>query len=102
MILDLLTGGALSLAKAIFGSTVNQLTPLSLALGFKLLKIQYGLLQHEKVVKVPWAIHYRDAIDMNYAYDIEFAFPIDIANPQILINTVGYVVSLTDKYSRTG
>ena len=67
-----------------------------------MLKIQYGWLQHENVVKVPWAVHYWDATDMGYAYDFEFAFPIDINNPQILIDAVGVVVSLTKQYSDTG
>ena len=102
MILDLITGGASSIAKAIFGSVFNQLTPLSLSLAFKMLKVQYGWLQHENVVKMPWAIHYRDAIDLTYAYDIEFAFPIDISNPQILIDAVGVVVSLTNQCCTTG
>lgn len=62
----------MSIMKSIFGSLVNNLTPVSLALAFKMLKIQYGILQSDNLVKIPWAIHYRDAIDMNYAYDMLF------------------------------
>ena len=92
----------MSIGKAIFGSMVNKFTPLTLALAFKMLKFQYGKLQEEEVVKTPWAIHYRDAIDMNYAYDMEFAFPIDITNPEILNDAVKVVVDLTGSYSKHG
>lgn len=92
----------MSMGKAIFDSMMTKFTPLTLALAFKMLKIQYGKLQEAEIVKAPWAVHYRDAIDMNYAYDMEFAFPIDISDPWILNQAVKVVVDLTASYSKNG
>ena len=92
----------MALAKTILGSLLTKITPLSLALGFKLLKFQYGDLQENEVVKIPWAVHYRDAIDLTYAYDMEFAFPIDIDNPVILTEASKTVIDLTKSYSENG
>lgn len=102
MIMDVISGGALTIASAILGSLQYYLTPLTLALGFKMLKLQYGGAQADQVVKVPWAVHYRDAIDLNYAYDLEFAFPIDIADPEIINKAVQVVVDATFSFSRDG
>lgn len=102
MLMDVIAGGALTVAKAVFGSMMNYFTPLTLSLGFKMLKFQYGTLQEEEVVKAPWAVHYRDAIDMNYAYDLEFAFPIDINDPSILNDAVKIVVDETTTFSSNG
>ncbi len=67
-----------------------------------MLKIQYGLFQSHENVKVPWAVHYRDGIDLSYAYDMEFAFPIDIENPQVLIDAIQVVIDHTEKYALDG
>ena len=92
----------MSLGKAIFSSMLNKFTPLTLSLAFKMLKFQYGKLQGDEIVKVPWAIHYRDAIDLNYAYDTEFAFPLDIKDPKVINDAVKVVVDTTASYAATG
>ena len=102
MIMDVIAGGAMSIANKILGSMINYITPLTLALAFKMLKYQYGCLQKDEVVKIPWAVHYRDAIDMNYAYDMEFAFPIDIQDPWILNEAVQIVVDHSVNFSSKG
>ena len=75
------------------------ITPLFLTMGFQTIKQQYGGLQKEQVVKQPWAIHYRDGIDLSPVYDMEFAFPLDIGNPTALSNAVKTVVTLTEEYA---
>ncbi len=102
MIMDVVAGGAMSMEKAILGSMQSKFTPLTLALAFKMLKFQYDQHQNDEIVKAPWAIHYRDAIDLNYAYDIEFAFPIDIKDPKVLNDAVNIVIDHTTSYSKKG
>ena len=75
------------------------ITPLFLTLGFQAIKLQYGELQPEQVVKQPWAVHYRDGIDLMPVYDMEFAFPVDINNPVAITKAVKTVVMLTEEYS---
>lgn len=101
-IMDVVAGEGITLSKNIFGSMFNKFTPVSLAMGFKMLKIQYGLFHSHEHVKAPWAVHYRDGIDLMYCYDMEFAFPIDIENPQVLIDAVQVVIDHTEKYALDG
>lgn len=102
MLLDVITGVGLTLVKAILGPLFYAITPLTLSLGFTLLKFQYGVRQQEETVKIPWAIHYRDAIDLNYANDIEFAFPIDINNPTIINAAVQDVIEVVQEFIQAG
>ena len=101
MILDVVTGEALTLAKAVIQTLPAAVQLLLFPLALKVLEWQYGN-QQEEVVKVPWAIHYRDGIDLSYAYDIEFGFPLDINNPTVLINAVDAVVTTTRRYAIDG
>ena len=75
------------------------ITPLFLTMGFQTIKKQYGDLQPEQVVKQPWAVHYRDGIDLMPVYDMEFAFPLDISNPTALSKAVKTVVEITEEYA---
>ena len=68
-------------------------------MGFQTIKKQYGDLQPEQVVKQPWAVYYRDGIDLIPVYDMEFAFPLDISNPTALSNAVKTVVEITEEYA---
>ncbi len=77
-------------------------TPFTLLGAFQQLKFQYGTMQGDEVVRTPWAIHYRDAIDLMPVYDVEFAFPIDIDNPEVLVQAIWEVVKVTARYARFG
>ena len=77
-------------------------TPIALMIGFQAVKMQYGTLQADKVVRTPWAIHYRDAIDIMRVYDIEFAFPTDIKHPVLAVKAVRKVIEITEKYAYEG
>lgn len=77
-------------------------TPISLMIGFQAVKMQYGTLQADKVVRTPWAIHYRDAIDIMRVYDIEFAFPTNIKHPVLAVKAVRKVIEITEKYAYEG
>ena len=101
MILDVVTGGAMTVAKAVIQTLPEVVQLLLFPLSLKMLEWQYGK-QEEEVVKVPWAIHYRDGVDLSYAYDMEFAFPLDINNPTALINAVDVVVKTTRRYAIEG
>ena len=101
MILDVVTGGAMTVAKAVMQTLPEVVELLLFPLSLKMLEWQYGK-QEEEVVKTPWAIHYRDGIDLSYAYDIEFAFPLDINNPTALITAVDAVVKTTRRYATEG
>ena len=78
------------------------LTPLMLGLGFQGLKFQYGKLQGKEVVKIPWAVHYRDGIDLMPCTDMEFAFPIDITDPRNAVKAIHAVVRITKSYAMKG
>ena len=77
-------------------------TPFTLMFGYQSVKFQYGTLQGQEVVRTPWAVHYRDAIDLMPCYDIEFAFPIDITDPVVAVKAVQEVVKITARYARLG
>ena len=74
-------------------------TPISLMIGFELVKLQYGTFQTEEVVRTPWAVHYRDGIDIMTVYDLEFAFPIDIKHPVKAVKAIREVIDITEKYA---
>jgi hypothetical protein len=76
-------------------------TPIKLMIGFELLKLQYST-QLEEVVRTPWAIHYRDGIDMMTVYDMEFAFPIDIQHPLRAVKAIRKLVEIVEKYALHG
>lgn len=73
-----------------------------LGLGFQALKLQYGTLQEKEVVKTPWAVHYRDGIDLMPVTDMEFAFPIDINNPIKAVKAIHAVIDITKNYALKG
>ena len=75
--------------------------PVKLMIGFELLKLEYGT-QLKKVVRTPWAIHYRDGIDIMTVYDMEFAFPIDIKDPQVLVHAIRILIDIVEKYAAEG
>ena len=83
-------------------ANVPGITPFTLLSTFQELKFQYGSLQGDEVVRTPWAIHYRDAVDLTPCYDTEFAFPIDIKNPEVLVKAIWAVVRITARYARCG
>ena len=76
--------------------------PVSLMVGFQLVKLQYGATQKEEVVRTPWAIHYRDGIDLMTVYDVEFAFPVDITNPSNVHDAVRRVIDIVQDYAYNG
>ena len=78
------------------------LTPLTSMHGYQLLRLQYGVLQPDEVVRTPWAIHYLDALDVMPVYDLEFAFPIDIDNPVAAVEAIRKVVQITEEYAEGG
>lgn len=80
-------------------SKLPGVTPLYLAMGFQMVKLQYGVLQPNQVVQQPWAVHYRDGLDLMPVYDMEFAFPLDINNPVALTDAVNTVVTITEQYA---
>ena len=77
-------------------------TPFALMFSFEGLKMQYGTLQGYEVVRTPWAIHYRDAIDVMPVYDVEFAFPINITNPELAVKAIHAVITITRDYAKHG
>ena len=77
-------------------------TPVSLMIGFELVKMQYGTAQKETVVRAPWAIHYRDGIDITRVYDVEFAFPINIKNPLKAVKALKKLADIVEKYAFEG
>ena len=77
-------------------------TPFALGATFEGLKLQYGTLQGYEVVRTPWAIHYRDAIDAIPVYDVEFAFPIKIDNPELAVKAIHAVIDITKEYAKQG
>lgn len=77
-------------------------TPISLLVGFELVKLQYGTFQTDEVVRTPWAIHYRDGVDLMRVYDLEFAFPINIKNPVKAVQAIRKVVDIVQKYAYEG
>ncbi len=79
------------------------LVPLGVKTGFEVVKRQYGGDQQKNaVVRVPWAVHFRDAIDLISVYDLEFGFPIDIEDPQKAVQAVRAVIDITTSYARKG
>lgn len=70
-------------------------------MGFELLKLEYGT-QLTKVVRTPWAIHYRDGIDIMTVYDMEFAFPVDIKDPKVLVQAITELIKIVRKYAAEG
>ena len=77
-------------------------TPASLMVGFELVKLQYGTFQKDEVVRTPWAVHYRDAIDIMRVYDVEFAFPVDIKHPLVVVKAVRKVIDIVEDYAFNG
>ena len=77
-------------------------TPVSLMIGFELVKRQYGTLQKEEVVRTPWAIHYRDGIDIMRVYDVEFAFPINIKHPLKAVQALRKLIDIIEHYAFEG
>ena len=76
--------------------------PLSLMTGYQLVKMQYGTFQQEEVVRTPWAIHYRDGLDIMKVYDMEFAFPINITNPLLVVKAVRKLIEIVEDYAFNG
>ena len=77
-------------------------TPVSLMIGFELVKMQYGTAQKKKVVRTPWAIHYRDGIDITRVYDVEFAFPLNIKNPLKAVKALRKMADIVEDYAFEG
>ena len=77
-------------------------TPVSLMIGFELVKLQYGTFQKEEVVRTPWAVHYRDGIDIMTVYDLEFAFPININHPLAAVKAIRKVIDIAENYAYKG
>ena len=77
-------------------------TPLSVMIGFELVKLQYGTFQTKEVVRTPWAIHYRDGIDKMAVYDVEFAFPTDINDPVNVVKAIRKVINCVKNYAFGG
>ena len=72
--------------------------PFAVGAGFQGVKFQYS--QHgDEIVRTPWAVHYRDAIDLMTANDLEFAFPINIDNPTRAVKAIREVVQITKKFA---
>ena len=78
------------------------LTPFALSAGFEGLKFQYEKLQGDEIVRTPWAVHFRDAVDLMPAYDMEFGFPIDIKNPTKAVQAIRVVLQTTTVYALSG
>lgn len=76
-----------------------QLTPFALAIGFQGVKFQYEQ-QADEIVRTPWAVHYRDGIDLMPVQDIEFAFPIDINNPIVAVKAIRAVMKITKEHAK--
>lgn len=94
-----------SLGDSFVGPYIQQhpaFSVINLNLGFQAMKFQYGSLQGDEVVRTPWAVHYRDAIDLMPVYDMEFAFPIDINHPVLAIKAIYACVKVTRHYSLNG
>jgi len=83
-------------------SKVPSLTPYALNIGFQGVKFQYGTLQGDEIVQTPWAVHYRDALDLMPVHDMEFAFPIDINKPTLAVKAIRHVVNVTEHYAKHG
>lgn len=79
-----------------------EITPYALKAGFHAVKLQYGTLMPDEVVRTPWAIHFRDAIDLMPVYDMEFAFPINIYNPIKAVMAIKKCVQITAEWARDG
>jgi hypothetical protein len=94
------TGGEYFLAPMM--KNLPDTTPLSVMIGYQLVKMQYGTFQQDEVVRTPWAIHYRDAIDKMTVYDIEFAFPTDINHPLTVVKAIRKVIDIVEKYAFEG
>lgn len=94
------TGGEYILSPLM--KNVPGVTPISLLIGFQLVKLQYGTLQEEEVVRTPWAIHFRDGIDIMRVYDLEFAFPIDIDHPLKAVQAIRKVIDIVKDYAFNG
>ena len=94
------TGGEYFLAPMM--KNLPDTTPLSVMIGYQLVKMQYGTFQQDEVVRTPWAIHYRDAIDKMTVYDIEFAFPTDINHPLKAVKAIRKVIEIVEKYAFEG
>ena len=94
------TGGKYVLSPLM--SNLPKSTPVSLLIGFELVKLQYGQSQGEEVVRAPWAVHYRDGIDIMKAYDLEFAFPTCINNPVTAVKAIQKVTEIVEAYAKKG
>ena len=75
---------------------------MTLGLTYQELKFQYGTLQHDEIVKTPWAVHYRDSIDLMPVTDMEFAFPINLSKPTKAVEAIHAVVEITKEYAING
>ena len=82
--------------------TLPGTTPLSLMIGFQIMKLQFGTFQKEEVVRTPWAVHYLDGIDEMTAYDVEFAFPTDINNPVTAVKAIRKVIDIVENHAFEG
>ncbi len=78
------------------------MVPLGTTTGFNVVKKQYGEWQKDEVVRIPWAVHFRDAIDLISVYDLEFCFPIDIDDPTKAVQAVQAVIEITRRYAKRG
>ena len=90
--------------KAVFGAMQEKapsLTPFAVGIGFQGVKLQYGK-QADEIVRTPWAVHYRDGIDLMPVYDIEFAFPIDIDKPIVAVKAIRAVLKITKDLASGG
>ena len=75
---------------------------MTLGLTYQELKFQYGKLQCDEIVKTPWAVHYRDSIDVMPVTDMEFAFPINLSEPTKAVEAIHAVVEITKEYAING
>ena len=75
-----------------------EFTPFALGIGFQGVKLQYGQ-QADEIVRTPWAIHYRDAIDLMPVTDLEFSFPINIDFPIRAVDAIRKVMDITKDFA---
>ena len=90
--------------KVAFGEMQKRLpsaAPIAVGVGFQGVKFQYEK-QADEIVRTPWAVHYRDGIDLMPVYDMEFAFPIDIDEPKLAVKAMRAVMEITKKYAAAG
>ena len=99
--LDVLAQGAQAVQGQLM-SVLPGVTPTMLTIAFKGLKTGHPEGYYEEIVAIPWAIFFRDGLDICYAYDMEFLFPVDINNPEIVITAVNILKELTKKYADGG